>query len=71
MDPFNFADALLGILAQRLAKRLCSKCKKAACRHGRKRSRCMLTEYCVELANLPKAGRKIRKQAMKVFTMNG
>ncbi|HEX5389183.1 MAG TPA: GspE/PulE family protein [Burkholderiaceae bacterium] len=28
MDPFNFADALLGILAQRLAKRLCS-CKQA------------------------------------------
>ncbi len=26
MDPFNFADALLAILAQRLAKRLCS-CK--------------------------------------------
>jgi type II secretory ATPase GspE/PulE/Tfp pilus assembly ATPase PilB-like protein len=29
MDPFNFADALLGVLAQRLAKRLCSKCKRA------------------------------------------
>ncbi len=29
MDPFNFADALLGILAQRLGKRLCSKCKQA------------------------------------------
>jgi type II secretory ATPase GspE/PulE/Tfp pilus assembly ATPase PilB-like protein len=29
MDPFNFADALLGILAQRLAKRLCKDCKKA------------------------------------------
>lgn len=28
MDPFNFADALLGILAQRLAKRLCD-CKSA------------------------------------------
>jgi len=28
MDPFNFADALLGILAQRLAKRLCA-CKEA------------------------------------------
>jgi len=27
MDPFNFADALLGILAQRLAKSLCPKCK--------------------------------------------
>ncbi|MES2188120.1 MAG: GspE/PulE family protein [Pseudomonadota bacterium] len=28
MDPFNFADALLGILAQRLVKRLCV-CKEA------------------------------------------
>ncbi len=27
MDPFNFADALLGILSQRLARRLCVKCK--------------------------------------------
>ncbi|MDP3937205.1 MAG: GspE/PulE family protein, partial [Deltaproteobacteria bacterium] len=27
MDPFNFADALLGILAQRLVKRLCPACK--------------------------------------------
>ncbi len=29
MDPFNFADALLGVLAQRLVKRLCPKCKTA------------------------------------------
>ena len=29
MDPFNFADALLGVLAQRLVKRLCTKCKEA------------------------------------------
>jgi type II secretory ATPase GspE/PulE/Tfp pilus assembly ATPase PilB-like protein len=28
MDPFNFADALLGILAQRLAKKLCD-CKES------------------------------------------
>ncbi len=28
MDPFNFADALLGVLAQRLAKRLCADCRK-------------------------------------------
>ena len=29
MDPFNFADALLGILAQRLVRTLCKDCKKA------------------------------------------
>ncbi len=29
MDPFNFADALLGILAQRLARSLCPHCKEA------------------------------------------
>ena len=29
MDPFNFADALLGILAQRLVRTLCKECKEA------------------------------------------
>ncbi|MCF8130352.1 MAG: GspE/PulE family protein, partial [Deltaproteobacteria bacterium] len=28
MDPFNFADALLGVLAQRLVRTLCKDCKK-------------------------------------------
>ncbi len=28
MDPFNFADAILGILAQRLVRTLCASCKK-------------------------------------------
>ncbi|MDE2160143.1 MAG: Flp pilus assembly complex ATPase component TadA [Burkholderiales bacterium] len=27
MDPFNFADALLGVLAQRLVRRLCGSCR--------------------------------------------
>jgi type II secretory ATPase GspE/PulE/Tfp pilus assembly ATPase PilB-like protein len=27
MDPFNFADALLGVLAQRLVRRLCTNCR--------------------------------------------
>ncbi|MEK7385880.1 MAG: GspE/PulE family protein, partial [candidate division NC10 bacterium] len=27
LDPFNFADALLGVLAQRLVKRICPDCK--------------------------------------------
>jgi type II secretory ATPase GspE/PulE/Tfp pilus assembly ATPase PilB-like protein len=29
IDPFNFADALLGIMAQRLIRTLCQKCKEA------------------------------------------
>ncbi|SDH09291.1 GspE/PulE family protein [Nitrosomonas sp. Nm132] len=47
MDPFNFSDALLGILAQRLAKRLC-KCKKPHIA-PREEIRRLLTEYCEEL----------------------
>ena len=27
LDPFNFADALLGVVGQRLARRLCTSCK--------------------------------------------
>jgi len=50
MDPFNFADALLGILAQRLAKRLCSKCKQAYS-PGPEEFRQLLQEYCTELLN--------------------
>jgi type II secretory ATPase GspE/PulE/Tfp pilus assembly ATPase PilB-like protein len=50
MDPFNFADALLGILAQRLAKRLCSKCKQAYS-PGPEEVRQLLQEYCTELLN--------------------
>src|SRR5436190_813546 len=45
MDPFNFADALLGILAQRLAKRLCGKCKQAYS-PGADEMKHMLQEYC-------------------------
>jgi type II secretory ATPase GspE/PulE/Tfp pilus assembly ATPase PilB-like protein len=50
MDPFNFADALLGVLAQRLAKRLCSKCK-APHTGTQEELKMLLEEYCVELRN--------------------
>ena len=50
MDPFNFADALLGILAQRLAKRLCGKCKQAY-NPGPEEIKLLLQEYCQELLN--------------------
>ena len=29
MDPFNFADSLIGILSQRLVRKLCLKCRKS------------------------------------------
>ncbi|RJG01218.1 GspE/PulE family protein [Noviherbaspirillum sedimenti] len=50
MDPFNFADALLGILAQRLAKRLCGKCKIAYTPTPQEVQQ-LLQEYCAELLN--------------------
>jgi type II secretory ATPase GspE/PulE/Tfp pilus assembly ATPase PilB-like protein len=48
MDPFNFADALLGIMAQRLARRLCAKCKKPYV-GTTDEVRLMLSEYVEEL----------------------
>ncbi len=50
MDPFNFADALLGILAQRLAKRLCAKCKEPHAATDEE-VHALLEEYAVELMN--------------------
>ena len=47
MDPFNFADALLGILAQRLAKKLCD-CKESYVPDGSELKR-FLAEYAEEL----------------------
>jgi type II secretory ATPase GspE/PulE/Tfp pilus assembly ATPase PilB-like protein len=47
MDPFNFSDALLGILAQRLAKRLCS-CKQTYTPEPAEIT-AFLREYCEEL----------------------
>lgn len=49
MDPFNFSDALLGILAQRLAKRLC-KCREEYVPDAEE-VRLFMKEYCTELMN--------------------
>jgi type II secretory ATPase GspE/PulE/Tfp pilus assembly ATPase PilB-like protein len=51
MDPFNFADALLGVLAQRLAKRLCS-CKEAYSPAGPELQQ-FISEFAEELRNTP------------------
>jgi type II secretory ATPase GspE/PulE/Tfp pilus assembly ATPase PilB-like protein len=49
MDPFNFADALLGILAQRLAKKLCD-CKTEYSPDADE-VKLFVTEYAEELKN--------------------
>jgi len=45
MDPFNFSDALLGVLAQRLVRRFCDKCKKAH-RATKEEIFVLAEEYC-------------------------
>ena len=51
-DPFNFGDALLGILAQRLAKRLCGECKEAY-NPDANELKSFITEYAEELVKTP------------------
>ncbi|HYC37124.1 MAG TPA: ATPase, T2SS/T4P/T4SS family [Usitatibacter sp.] len=65
MDPFNFADALLGILAQRLAKRLC-KCKEAYT-PDQTEIKHFVTEYCGELVNTNEFKKDLQAGYKKVF----
>jgi type II secretory ATPase GspE/PulE/Tfp pilus assembly ATPase PilB-like protein len=48
MDPFNCADALLGVLAQRLARRLCMHCRKPWLASEQEVD-ALLAEYCSEI----------------------
>lgn len=52
MDPFNFADALLGVLAQRLTRRLCVKCRAAYHPEPDEIER-LLHEYCEDMHHTP------------------
>jgi type II secretory ATPase GspE/PulE/Tfp pilus assembly ATPase PilB-like protein len=73
MDPFNFADALLGILAQRLAKRLCSDCKKPHIASAEE-MKDLLAEYSEELKHTASwkidpaaASRTLHEQWVRLF----
>ena len=76
MDPFNFADALLGILAQRLAKKLCD-CKESYTPDAEE-MRLFVAEYSDELRH-SKAwkldhegeGRKLLDQWTQTYGANG
>jgi type II secretory ATPase GspE/PulE/Tfp pilus assembly ATPase PilB-like protein len=52
MDPFNFSDALLGILGQRLARRLCSRCKRSRAASEAELA-ALAAEYCAETRLVP------------------
>ena len=45
MDPFNFSDALLGVLAQRLVRKLCPDCKASYSPSGGQLAE-LAAEYC-------------------------
>ncbi|MBC8007545.1 MAG: type II/IV secretion system protein [Prolixibacteraceae bacterium] len=57
LDPFNFADALLGVLAQRLARALCPDCKKLR-KLSEEEVRVLLKEFCDGTPLVPAEVRK-------------
>ncbi len=65
MDPFNFADALIGILAQRLAKRLC-KCKEAYS-PGPEELKAFMNEYTNDLRMSDTWKRDPQGEAKKLY----
>ncbi len=65
MDPFNFADALVGILAQRLAKRLC-KCKQPYTPDGEETKQFM-QEYTTDLKQTPPWIKDPQGEAKKLY----
>lgn len=66
MDPFNFADALLGILAQRLAKRLCD-CKEAY-DPSPEELKAFVAEYAEELRHTPEWKADYGGEAQNLYT---
>lgn len=65
MDPFNFADALLGILAQRLAKKLCD-CKEPY-NPGTSEVNSFISEYAQELRNTKAWKADFSGEAQKLY----
>jgi type II secretory ATPase GspE/PulE/Tfp pilus assembly ATPase PilB-like protein len=71
MDPFNFADALLGVLAQRLVRRLCANCR---VRHepSVKEMEELAAEYCADDSDqVDKLLRRWRHAKINMFRAKG
>ena len=63
LDPFNFADALHGVVGQRLARRLCPQCRKVRTATTDELD-LLLFEYCFETELDPE---EIRKHWLKQY----
>jgi len=66
MDPFNFSDALVGILAQRLAKRLCGKCK-TPYNPDQEEMKQFMHEYTNDLRQTPPWVKDAQGEAKKLY----
>ncbi|HUQ73384.1 MAG TPA: GspE/PulE family protein [Burkholderiales bacterium] len=66
MDPFNFADALLGVLSQRLVRKLCAACR-VAHQPTVKEMEELAIEYCGESGS--RAEKRLKKWRQTKITM--
>jgi len=71
MDPFNFADALLGVLSQRLVRRLCAHCRVKQEPSVREMEE-LAAEYCLDTPVEPeKVLKRWRAQKPVLFAAKG
>jgi type II secretory ATPase GspE/PulE/Tfp pilus assembly ATPase PilB-like protein len=67
LDPFNFADALLGVVGQRLVRRLCPHCRKPYTPLNEELDM-LAKEYCFETTLKPE---KVREQWQRQYAVEG
>src|SRR3954447_23783145 len=71
MDPFNFADALLGVLSQRLVRKLCTHCR-AKLEPSVSEMEELALEYCEgDASQVDKVVRQWRLEKIAMFEAKG
>ena len=71
MDPFNFADALLGVLSQRLVRKLCTQCR-VKVEPSVREIEALAAEYCEASSVDPeKVVRKWRQEKVAMYQAKG
>jgi type II secretory ATPase GspE/PulE/Tfp pilus assembly ATPase PilB-like protein len=71
MDPFNFADALLGVLSQRLVRKLCTQCRERQ-EPGARELDDLAAEYCLDTpVDRDAVLKRWREQKPALYSANG